>query len=728
MDTLDFYVKDQEVLTILHNGAMKDFLLCDIVQYSFIESSSCITLTVNEDGEQKAFPLFRVLQSSISDQRADRQPAFTDSSLSRQKINANLVSQPAAFYIETEGTIPIETQIVVDDNSSVNSDFEPLAMLRSSSKPDIDSVGLMRANSKAGKDTLGLFRSNSKIGAGLKKHTSMIEINRNSRVVRPLSPQELKAKSNSTLHRMTSFFKKFNISIDDEKKGDDEMDRSFASDKPLFPTRIQRLLKQDKNRKLKTRTISLQDMSVYNHDVQSIEKKSSSSSNLSESPTPPRNTNIVVKDEEANVVLVKSPRDAKNVPLAGTLSQLIQTLAEEPLSYFADVFVLTVHDFSSIEELLEAIYEYFCTLKLKEDPQNKVYMHRLLTIVKRLGTTFPGTFSQQQIKESAISLITEVAAYFNSDYVDQFVESMSVCGNPELNLPNHEQLLDIISVPTEKIAKQMIMIDFALFRAIQPNEFVTLFNKNIPQLEDINISRFIARTNQISKWATSLILSCKSYEDRVQALEKLIFIAKKCLDFKNFNTSMAIICGINNPNVIRLKKTFNCLSANTKIQLNLLEAFFDSRNNFGHYRTTLANTPRACVPLIMLITKDVYQIKQLNPALLPNGLINFSRETELYRIISPILHIQSFCYSFQHIFCPLRGDIATDLASYLTTLTILEHAKIENESLSLERDIAKRQAISVYSETPDGVSTKDSNSIERQKERGDSACDVNAQQ
>lgn len=160
----------------------------------------------------------------------------------------------------------------------------------------------------------------------------------------------------------------------------------------------------------------------------------------------------------------------------------------------------------------------------------------------------------------------------------------------------------------------------------------------------------------------------------------------------------------------------------------MLEAFFDSRNNFGHYRTTLANTPRACVPLIMLITKDVYQIKQLNPPLLPNGLINFSRETELYRVISPILHIQSFCYSFQHIFCPLRGDLPTDLASYLTTLTILEHAKIENESLSLERDIAKRQVSSMDSDSIDGATTTNSGSLERQKGRGDSACDVNAQE
>jgi son of sevenless len=61
---------------------------------------------------------------------------------------------------------------------------------------------------------------------------------------------------------------------------------------------------------------------------------------------------------------------------------------------------------------------------------------------------------------------------------------------------------------------------------------------------------------------------------------------------------VAIISGLNNPPIRRLKRTWDLLNSKFRSLLGACEMTIDTGKNFANYRTTLAKVSPPCIPFI----------------------------------------------------------------------------------------------------------------------------------
>lgn len=91
-----------------------------------------------------------------------------------------------------------------------------------------------------------------------------------------------------------------------------------------------------------------------------------------------------------------------------------------------------------------------------------------------------------------------------------------------------------------------------------------------------NVLQMIERFNQVSLWAASSILGQEKLADRVISYRKLISIAEHLRKMNNFNSLLAIISGLNDSAVFRLKFTL----AEVGEKVNKVESYWAVGNFF----------------------------------------------------------------------------------------------------------------------------------------------------
>ncbi|KAJ3114007.1 Rap guanine nucleotide exchange factor 4 [Phlyctochytrium bullatum] len=99
-----------------------------------------------------------------------------------------------------------------------------------------------------------------------------------------------------------------------------------------------------------------------------------------------------------------------------------------------------------------------------------------------------------------------------------------------------------------------------------------------------NITRYIQRFNQIGYWVATVVVSQSNHRRRVELLEKMIKIAWRCLEYQNFNSAYAIVCGLQTVSVNRLKKTWLSVGSKFLTMYDELQMKFGYSHNFKAYR------------------------------------------------------------------------------------------------------------------------------------------------
>lgn len=79
-----------------------------------------------------------------------------------------------------------------------------------------------------------------------------------------------------------------------------------------------------------------------------------------------------------------------------------------------------------------------------------------------------------------------------------------------------------------------------------------------------NVVRMIEHFNDVKMWTASLIVGGKTPKARKTRMKKLIKICGYLKDMNNFNTLAAILQGLQDPSVERLKQSFALLANNSK--------------------------------------------------------------------------------------------------------------------------------------------------------------------
>ncbi|EGG25247.1 Ras guanine nucleotide exchange factor [Cavenderia fasciculata] len=201
--------------------------------------------------------------------------------------------------------------------------------------------------------------------------------------------------------------------------------------------------------------------------------------------------------------------------------------------------------------------------------------------------------------------------------------------------------LSIMDAPAKEIAKSITVVDYSIFICVEPSELMNgVWGK--PQHKDkaMNISKLIARFNEISMNVIQTILNETKLKDRCKVMAKFIKIAKYLHELRNYNSMMAIYAGISHSAVVRLKWTRKILPKTSQKTLQDLERLMENEENFKNYRTELKTITTPCIPFFGLILSDLTFIQEGNPDYIgtddSNWTLNLTKLKMVYNCIKQI--------------------------------------------------------------------------------------------
>lgn len=125
--------------------------------------------------------------------------------------------------------------------------------------------------------------------------------------------------------------------------------------------------------------------------------------------------------------------------------------------------------------------------------------------------------------------------------------------------------LNIMQVNEEEVARQLTLIAFKTYAAIKPAELLNQkWNKPKLKKQAPNVLAMSAAFNVISGWVAYMCVKPERVRQRSKNMAKFIRIAEHLRSMNDFNTLQAILAGLANSAVYRLKYTKEDLSERNK--------------------------------------------------------------------------------------------------------------------------------------------------------------------
>uniref|UniRef100_A0A3Q1CSI2 RAS guanyl releasing protein 2 n=1 Tax=Amphiprion ocellaris TaxID=80972 RepID=A0A3Q1CSI2_AMPOC len=168
----------------------------------------------------------------------------------------------------------------------------------------------------------------------------------------------------------------------------------------------------------------------------------------------------------------------------------------------------------------------------------------------------------------------------------------------------------------------------------------------------------------------------------------------KLLQLQNFNTLMAVVGGLSNSSISRLKDTETHVSAETNKVFNNLIELVTSCGNYSQYRKRFSECSGFRFPILGVHLKDLIAVHVALPdwADKEKTRVNLAKTQQLYAILQELALIQT---------TPPNVDANTDLLNLLTVSLDQYHTEEEIYQMSLQREPRKTAQNSSPAPAPD---------------------------
>uniref|UniRef100_A0A3P9A2S1 RAS guanyl releasing protein 2 n=1 Tax=Esox lucius TaxID=8010 RepID=A0A3P9A2S1_ESOLU len=193
------------------------------------------------------------------------------------------------------------------------------------------------------------------------------------------------------------------------------------------------------------------------------------------------------------------------------------------------------------------------------------------------------------------------------------------------------------------------------------------------------LERFITLFNSVSQWIQLMVLSKPTAQQRATVISHFIRVAQKLLQLQNFNTLMAVVGGLSNSSISRLKDTQSHISNETNKVFNGLIELVTSCGNYSQYRRRFSECTGFRFPILGVHLKDLIAVHvALSDWADPEKTrVNLTKCQQLYTILHELAMIQT---------TPPSIDANTDLLNLLTVSLDQYHTEEEIYQLSLLRE------------------------------------------
>lgn len=241
----------------------------------------------------------------------------------------------------------------------------------------------------------------------------------------------------------------------------------------------------------------------------------------------------------------------------------------------------------------------------------------------------------------------------------------------------------LYDLSSDEIARHLTLIEFEVYSQIKPTEFFgQAWAKPKHHHRAPNIRAMIDRFNIITKWITTEIVSEEKIRNRVKRYMKFIKIAQALRTMHNYHTLMAILGGLNDGPVYRLKFTKADLPPKFQQAMTELQNVMSADGSYNAYRLELAAATPPCIPYIGVYLRDLTYFDEGAGG--SDGMINFKSKKNVYSVIQIIQKYQTSPYPFK------LNDRAYN---HLKSINGLDDAELHKMSVLREPKNAKRADI-----------------------------------
>lgn len=442
-----------------------------------------------------------------------------------------------------------------------------------------------------------------------------------------------------------------------------------------------------------------------NASVWAIASPHSSESTLTDSPTILSPTNTVlpllattegdIEEVEANVMRKTFAHELafnKNGQITGgTLPALIERLTSSdarPDAVFVSTFYLTFRLFSSAMEVASALVERFnycshdklasgaVTLRVYNVFKGWLESHwrhdcdsTALPVVEsfalnELARSQPGASNRlleltRKVSETQMPPVPRNfaslgrTAAVSPQQGEDTSFPLPVISKGQLGLlkswkngAGHPTILDF--EPLE-LARQLTVKASNLFCSILPEELLGAeWTKKSGSVAH-NVRAMSTLSTDMTNLVADTVLQFEDHSKRAKIIKHWVKIANKCLDLNNYDSVIAIVCSLNSTPILRLKRTWDCLSSKTKASFNHLKSTVDCSRNYIVLRQRLLIAVPPCLPFVGMYLTDLTFVDAGNSSTRKLSLsgqdahttvINFDKHLKTAKIISDLQRFQ----------------------------------------------------------------------------------------
>lgn len=408
----------------------------------------------------------------------------------------------------------------------------------------------------------------------------------------------------------------------------------------------------------------------------------------------PASVNIWEEPENANTIVYNT----ENFPEihAATLNKLVERLTSEKDhdQSFTQVFLATYKTFTTDEVLFEKIYERYNIPENRADATDcSVVRLRVIVFLKNWLESFnthnnSGIMHSKHEEELPQNVVNAIDRFINTCLARDGYTALAAPLKKMLKIkhqpatpPQSPRSPDFSNCNPMRLANgftwliddwsfafQLTLKEWKVYSHIKAREFIN--EKDHGEA----VQQMIADFNHVAAWVPTAVMSEPKLSQRARVLDKFIKLASHLHELNNFHLLTAVLSGINNSAISRLKWTLAKIPKRSKQMLEDLEAVMSMEGSFKNYRNSLENATPPCVPYLGVYLTDAVFIEDGNPNKVGN-MINVTKRRFLYNIVETIQRYQRMPYEDRY-----GSDGARDGAADKTPNVTNSHASSHNNA------------------------------------------------
>lgn len=247
---------------------------------------------------------------------------------------------------------------------------------------------------------------------------------------------------------------------------------------------------------------------------------------------------------------------------------------------------------------------------------------------------------------------------------------------PKPILPSKKNPVSFSDIHPQEIARQLTLIDWALFRRLEASELLEQAWKRETRAKDApSVLALIARSDYMSGLIATEILRQEKAKDRASLIWRLLAVADECRTLNNWNGCMAVLSGLRLQPIYRLQETWSQLPPKAWELWDTLKEIIRPEDNYAKLRQLMAVPASPAIPFLGVYLGDLIKLDENETFLPKTRLVNLTKLRSIADVIFRIQAMQRSNYSLE----PVPG-----VQEFLTTAPVFGENELFKQSLARE--------------------------------------------